>query len=414
MEPTSTTTHSGRDRGVLPHRGPLSKVAWFIALTVAIVLAAVTAALGIATLIPGLGLLSSAASVLAPTIAPHLVLLGVTVLAIGYFAMRHGLKRSGLAAAAIGGVGLVTNIAVVSILAFAITGAGGSVNLLSATFGLSAMGAEEPDAVEVYNTTSTGEDLSLSIYEPAQSSGPAPTIMFVHGGGWTFGEPDTLSSELRSLADDGYLVVSVEYELATATKPTWDKAPAQVACAASWIEANADALGADMDRLAFWGESAGGNLAINTAGSAAQGSASSSCEGTVPVPSAVVADFPGVDVSSIYDNSFDQGEIKARSFATNYTGGSPERHPKRYTAVNSSTHLSSDAPQTLVMTPTRDDLVDPDDQHEWADAAREQGVDVETVDIPLANHAYPQLAKNSLGSQGHMSIATTYLAERLK
>lgn len=406
---TETTTRASRSE-----RGPLAKVLWLVVIALALLLGAVTAVLGLATLIPGMGLLSMAAALLAPTIAPLVAVFGLVVLAVGIVAVRRGLRRSGAVTAVIGGIGAATNIAAVAVIVGAVIAAGGSVNVFTAAFGLSSMGAATPDREEVYTASSTGEDLSVSIYEPADATDAAPTIMFVHGGGWISGEPDTLSSEMRTLADHGYLVVSVEYELATEGNPTWQSARAQVACAATWIQANAADLGADLERLAYWGESAGGNLAIVTAGAAAQGTAVSSCGGTVPIPTAVVADFPGVDVSGIWANPFDIPGISARNFATAYTGGSPEEYPERYAAVNASTYLSADFPQTLMMTPTRDDLVAPESQFAWADAARDLGVDVELARIPLANHAYPQFAKNSLGSQGHLSIAMTYLAERLR
>jgi len=50
------------------------------------------------------------------------------------------------------------------------------------------------------------------------------------------------------------------------------------------------------------GESAGGNLAVNLAYSAAQGTAVSACGGTVPVPRAVVAVVPVVDPRDAYDH----------------------------------------------------------------------------------------------------------------
>ena len=351
-------------------RGTLGKAFWFVTLTVALVLGAVSAVVGLATLIPGLGALSMAAALLAPNIAPLIAVLCLIVLLVGIFALRRGLRRSGRVAAILGGVGAATNIVTVGVIVGAVVSGGGSVNLFTATFGLSVMGAAGPDREEVFTTSSTGEDLSVSIYEPPGATPNAPTIMFVHGGGWISGEPDTLSSELRTLADHGYLVVSVEYELATEEIATWQSAPSQVACAATWIQDNADVLGADLDRFAFWGESAGGNLVINTASAAAEGTAMSSCGGTVPVPIAVIADSPAVDVTSVYENTFDVAGITTRNFATSYTGGSPAEYPERYDAVNAATYLNAAAPQTRVITPMRDDLIMPADQFAWADAAR--------------------------------------------
>ncbi|SDR72853.1 alpha/beta hydrolase fold [Brevibacterium sandarakinum] len=405
---TSSLQHS--------ERGGVAKVFRAVVFVLGLILGVIAAIFGLASLIPGPGPLSTVAARFAPTLAPIAALAGLIVLLIGIVAVRRGRRRTGAVTTVLGGIGAVANIAVVTVLVGAITSAGGSVNLLTATFGLSAMDAASPDRKEVYDKTSSGDDLSLSIYEPKNVKGSTPTIMAVHGGGWIAGEPDAVSSELRTLADHGYLVVAVEYELATEDNATWNKAPAQVACAASWIQSHADTLGADMERLAFWGESSGGNLVANTAGAAADGTAESSCGGKVPAPAAVVADYPAFDVTGLYENApaGPGAGTGSRIFATSYTGGTPEEFPKRYAAANSATHLTADAPPTLVMTAMRDDVIIPADQFAWVDAARDRGVDVETVQIPLANHAYSQKAKNSLGSQGHLSIAEAYLSERLR
>lgn len=385
-------------------------------LVLAIILGVIASIIGLASLIPGLGPLSSAAARFGPTAAPIVALVGLSVLVVGIIVVRRGRRITGALAAVLGGVGAGANLAVVTVLLVAVTSAGGSVNLFTATFGLSAVDAATPDHREVYEKTGSGEDLSVSIYEPDRSEGSAPTIMYVHGGGWIAGDPDAASSELRELADHGYLVVSVEYELATRGNATWQSAPSQVACAAAWIQARANKLGADMGRLAFWAESSGGNMVANTAGAAAQGTAESSCGGEVPVPAAVVADYPAFDVTGLYENAPAGPGMGTgtRIFATSYTGGTPQEFPKRYAAVNSVSHLTEAAPPMLVMTAMRDDVITPADQLAWAAAARDRGVDVQAVQIPLANHAYTQLAKNSLGSQGHLSIAEAYLSERLR
>src|SRR5699024_8181015 len=196
------------------------------------------------------------------------------------------------------------------------------------------------------------------------AEGSAPTIMYVHVGGWIAGEANASSSELRELADHGYLVVSVEYELATEDNATWQSAPSQVACAATWIQSHADKLGGDTDCLAFWAESSGGNMVANTAGAAAQGAAEASCGGEVPVPAAVVADYPAFDVTGLYENApaGPGAGTGTRIFATRFTGGTPGEDPKRYAAANSSTHMTDDAPPTLGMTAMRDELIAPSDQ----------------------------------------------------
>ncbi|OAI42510.1 hypothetical protein AYO38_11440 [bacterium SCGC AG-212-C10] len=89
--------------------------------------------------------------------------------------------------------------------------------------------------------------------------GPFPLLVYIHGGGYVIGTPEThqkLTAELASGA--GVVVVSVDYRLAPENKP-----PAmQDDCVAAirWAVANAADLNADGTRFAVAGDSAGANL----------------------------------------------------------------------------------------------------------------------------------------------------------
>jgi acetyl esterase/lipase len=86
-----------------------------------------------------------------------------------------------------------------------------------------------------------------------------PLLVYYHGGGWVIGDLDTHDGLCRFLAATaGVAVLSIGYRLAP-EHPF--PAPVEDAWAAySWATANAGALGADPERLAVAGDSAGGNL----------------------------------------------------------------------------------------------------------------------------------------------------------
>jgi acetyl esterase len=96
-------------------------------------------------------------------------------------------------------------------------------------------------------------------YTPAQIVGPHPLLVFVHGGGWTVGDLDTHDEACRMLCHHaGIQVLSIDYRLAPE-----DPFPAgleDVMAAWRWAHANAGQLGADAERVAIGGDSAGGNL----------------------------------------------------------------------------------------------------------------------------------------------------------
>ena len=104
--------------------------------------------------------------------------------------------------------------------------------------------------------------LPARIYTPAGRSNTRPLIVYFHGGGWVIADIDTYDGGARGIArETGAVVVSCEYRRAPEHKfpAAHDDA---VACY-KWATANAASWGAS-GKVAIAGESAGGNLAIDT------------------------------------------------------------------------------------------------------------------------------------------------------
>ncbi len=96
-------------------------------------------------------------------------------------------------------------------------------------------------------------------YRPPHG-GPAPLLVFYHGGGFVIGDLDTHDALCRlTCRDAGIHVLSVDYRLAPE-----HPAPAAVEdayAAFTWAYQHAPELGAAPGRVAVGGDSAGGNLA---------------------------------------------------------------------------------------------------------------------------------------------------------
>lgn len=102
-------------------------------------------------------------------------------------------------------------------------------------------------------------DLGARHYRPA-GDGPAPLLVFFHGGGWVIGDLDTHDALCRLVCRDaGIHVVSVDYR--RAPEHPAPAAADDAHAAFTWAVAHAAELGADPDRVAVGGDSAGGNLA---------------------------------------------------------------------------------------------------------------------------------------------------------
>ncbi|KAB7769670.1 alpha/beta hydrolase [Xanthomonas maliensis] len=107
--------------------------------------------------------------------------------------------------------------------------------------------------------------IPLRLYRPhGLDSGPAPTCVFLHGGGGVVGDLDSHDDVCRALAARaGCQVLAVDYRLAPE-----HPAPAgieDVIAVVHWLAAHPAEVGADPQRLAVAGDSMGGALAAAAA-----------------------------------------------------------------------------------------------------------------------------------------------------
>ena len=107
-------------------------------------------------------------------------------------------------------------------------------------------------------------NLHALLIKPTNARGPLPIILYFHGGGWVIADSKVYAGGARGLARNAQaIVVSVDYRRApeAAFPAQHDDALASY----RWVLQNAAQLGGDPSRIAFAGESAGGNLAVSTA-----------------------------------------------------------------------------------------------------------------------------------------------------
>jgi acetyl esterase len=93
---------------------------------------------------------------------------------------------------------------------------------------------------------------------PGDSAG-APVVLYFHGGGFVVGDLDTHdgSSRQHAVGADA-IVVSVDYRLAP--EHPYPAAVEDAWAATLWVAEHAHEIGADTDRMAVAGDSAGGNI----------------------------------------------------------------------------------------------------------------------------------------------------------
>ena len=57
----------------------------------------------------------------------------------------------------------------------------------------------------------SGVDLKLDVYQPRGSGGPTPTLIYMHGGGWTNGSKEAAALTFLPYMEMGWAVVNVQY-----------------------------------------------------------------------------------------------------------------------------------------------------------------------------------------------------------
>jgi acetyl esterase len=101
------------------------------------------------------------------------------------------------------------------------------------------------------------------VYVPPDIDTPSPGLLYLHGGGFVIGSPETHDRLTRDLAVAiGARVISLDYALA----PEYPYPAGLDDCvdAARWLGSHASTLGIDSARLLIGGDSAGANLSAAT------------------------------------------------------------------------------------------------------------------------------------------------------
>lgn len=253
---------------------------------------------------------------------------------------------------------------------------------------------DEPEvhAAEIGNLSIPGPagPIRARHYRPA-GVGPAPLLVFYHGGGWVIGDLDTHDAMCRLICRDAAVhVLAIDYRLAPE-----HKAPAAADdCYAAylWAREHAEELGADPARVAVGGDSAGGNLAAVVTQLARAAGA--------PLPTLQWLIYPATDQRgqdrsrTLFGDGFLLTKHDMDWFTSSYIDGSGlDRTDPRVSPLLAD-DLAGLSP-ALVVTAGFDPLRDEGDR--YAAKLAEAGVAVDSRQMRSMIHGFAQL--NALGGQ---------------
>ncbi|SEO74894.1 alpha/beta hydrolase [Trujillonella endophytica] len=253
--------------------------------------------------------------------------------------------------------------------------------------------------VRLTDATAAGETgpLPVRVYRPEAAEGPLPLVVNFHGGGWVLGALDTADWLCSNVARSvGAVVVSVDYRLAPTHR--WPAAPEDCYRALVDLAARAAEFGADGERLAVMGDSAGGNLSAVVALMARDRSG--------PRIALQALIYPATDLTlgspSIRENAhapiLDEAEILA--FRDHYLGSQDPRDPY-VSPLLAADHAG--LPPALVQVAEHDPIRD--DGLRYAAVLEAAGVPVRTttyVGMPHGFLAFPKLCRSAPQALGEL------------
>jgi acetyl esterase/lipase len=265
---------------------------------------------------------------------------------------------------------------------------------MGATFSLSAQSAKVEELHDV-PYLEEGRAETLDLYLPAVSSGKKrPGFVWIHGGGWAAGgKRDRREvSVSRALAGAGYVVISIDYALATSTRHTWDKAVQDCKNAVRFLRANAEKYNVDPRRIAVGGGSAGAHLALMVAYTAGQ----SEFEPEAPYPgvgSEVGAVIEMYGITNLLtrqkvDKQANLTGVLNNGSSVKFTGVTREEDAGLWRKASPVAHVRRDVPPTFITHGKRDTTVDYLQAVELADRLKAAGATYELVLLEKAGHTY--------------------------
>ncbi|MEX2279344.1 MAG: alpha/beta hydrolase, partial [Acidimicrobiia bacterium] len=255
----------------------------------------------------------------------------------------------------------------------------------SAAIRLTGWARRLPESLEITGPFQVADDAAVDFYRRSDlSSGSTyPTLVYLHGGSWTGGDPHAQSRPLiHHLAEDGWVVATVGYPLSP--KATFPDHLIGVKKALAWLRTEGAEHGVDPDRMAIAGGSAGGHLAALAA--------------LTPNRPEYQPGFEDVDTSvtacvtlyGIYDFLNRNRTRQDWPLIPNIVmKADPILDEAKFRAASPLDQVGADAPPFLVIHGTHDSLVPPGEARAFVEALRKDSrSDVTYLEVEGAQHAF--------------------------
>ncbi len=236
---------------------------------------------------------------------------------------------------------------------------------------------------DIEYTNPDGQHLQLNLARPKIGSGPFPTVICIHGGGFRAGNRSGYDKLCTTLAEHGYVAMTVSYRLAP--KYPFPAAVHDVKAAVRWAKANAKKYDIDPERIGVTGGSAGGTLAQLLAvtsdvkefegdGGSPEQSSKVQC---------VVNVYGANDFTKSYGKSVDAAVVLPM-----FLGGNLETARQKHILASPLYWVTPNASPTLCIHGTKDTYVNHEQAVWLVDRLKAANVEAELISLEGAGHGF--------------------------
>ena len=237
------------------------------------------------------------------------------------------------------------------------------------------------------------------LYVPPGVGGRSPGLLYLHGGGWVIGSPDTHDRLTRELAAGiGARVVSLHYALAP--EHPYPEGLNDCVDAAVFLGTHGDRLGIDSTRLLIGGDSAGGNLSAATLLRLRAEGGPAFC-GAIYIYGAFAVGFQTPSMQAWGDRDLILSRTSMEWFRSHYLGARASESDPYVSPLHGNL---AGLPPAILIVGTLDPLLS--DSELFAEALRKADVPAELHVFEDGPHAFAQMFMLDLATDAVKRIST--------
>ncbi len=226
----------------------------------------------------------------------------------------------------------------------------------------------------------------LDVYRPRALDGPAPVLLYVHGGGWVMGSKRQQGRVmLEHFLRHGWMCVSINYRLSPRAK--WPDHLVDCKRALAWVHEHIQEYGGDPERVVVAGGSAGAQLAAMLALTQGRPELQPGFEQADTRVRACLAFYGPFDMGALFTSH--KARLVVDRLSRGVFGTVPWESSAPFDGASPLKQVHAGAPPFLVVHGTHDLLVPPEQARRFAEALRQTSTaQVVHVELPGGIHAF--------------------------